>query len=380
MKDKVDHTPLHFCLRVTALITLLFFLPSSAISKENIKLRLGGRMHIDGVWFKNSPPEFKNDIDIRRARMSLRADLFEHWRFFTELDLADEDKPFESLWLSYRRFDSSIRFGQFVEPFGLENSTSSNSITFLERALPTALTPGTNVGLALSSPYTKGSSAIGIFWETYVEDSQPFDHKEGTGLSGRFTYAPLHRSQSTLHLGISASMRKPNETNRVRFRSRPETRLTSERLINTKRIKNVKRFTTIGFESGFTHKAFSMQGEYIQNQVDLNNHNKNEAFHGAYVNLSWIMTGEQRPYTVKRGKFGKIKPKRSIGAWEIAIRKSYLDLNGNNVNGGREDNITLGVNWFSSSSMRWMWNIIQARTDQTAEKLTIFLMRFQWST
>ena len=102
-----NNSSLHIRLGVVILLILLLFLPFSATSKENIKLRLGGRLHIDGAWFKENSRELKDDIDTRRARISIRTDLFQNWRIFTELDLIDEEKPFESLWLSYRGFFSS---------------------------------------------------------------------------------------------------------------------------------------------------------------------------------------------------------------------------------------------------------------------------------
>jgi phosphate-selective porin OprO/OprP len=44
------------------------------------------------------------------------------------------------------------------------------------------------------------------------------------------------------------------------------------------------------------------------------------------------------------------------GAWQLAARYSYLDLNSKNVRGGEIHDMTLGVNWFLNPNMKVQWN------------------------
>lgn len=67
------------------------------------------------------------------------------------------------------------------------------------------------------------------------------------------------------------------------------------------------------------------------------------------------------------------------GAWEVAARLSYFDLNSNNITGGELTNLTLGLNWYYAVRSRLMFNYIHSflergNVDSDAD---IFAMRFQ---
>lgn len=86
-------------------------------------------------------------------------------------------------------------------------------------------------------------------------------------------------------------------------------------------------------------------------------------FDGWYVQGSWILTGESRGYDFKNGTFKNPKPNSIVGqggygAWEIAARYSRLDLNDADVDGGREENFTAGINWYPTPTFKFMANYV----------------------
>jgi phosphate-selective porin OprO/OprP len=111
---------------------------------------------------------------------------------------------------------------------------------------------------------------------------------------------------------------------------------------------------------------FSMQGEYIGVNVDRDAA-ESAVLQGFYVYASWFLTGESRPYDVACGEFVRLKPSNAfgeggVGAWELALRYSELDLN-DEVRGGVEKNVTAGMNWYVNSAVRVMFNYVRATSE-----------------
>ncbi|MBW1744353.1 MAG: porin, partial [Deltaproteobacteria bacterium] len=114
-------------------------------------------------------------------------------------------------------------------------------------------------------------------------------------------------------------------------------------------------------------------------------------FWGYYAYVSWFITGEHRGYNKALGVFADVAPQHQFrplkgewGAWELALRHSYVDLNDGNVDGGRESNFTAGLNWYHSLKTRVMFNYIHAYVQDRAfppienGRANIFQARYQF--
>ena len=89
-------------------------------------------------------------------------------------------------------------------------------------------------------------------------------------------------------------------------------------------------------------------------------------FDGWYVHSNWFLTGESKTYLVGTGTFGRVFPNSpftfkhgGLGAWELAARVSRADLTDGDIIGGRETNISLGLNWHLREYVVVMSNFIK---------------------
>lgn len=344
----------------------------------DFSLRLGGRVHADAAWFSDDSNDAlkddSQDQEFRRARLFLSGKALDDWRYRFEYDFAaDHDYRIKAAWIGYNGFRPvTIRAGNILEPFSLEAMTSSNNITFMERALPKAFTQNYKLGVLMNTYGDNWSAAAGLF-EGNIKDGS----KDGWGVTARVTGTAFRKKRRLLHFGAALEYREPDEVN---YSTRPEANL-ANRLARTGTLHDVDNTITAGLESAAVYNSFSLQGEYMQVNVERNKQRSDPDFDGWYVYGSWFATGEYRRYNAKKGTFKQIRPKSRYGALELAARYSEVDLEDKNITGGEEENITLGINWYLNRNMRFMANYIWVDADPdrygNSESPNIFQLRAQ---
>ncbi len=347
---------------------------------------IGGRLMVDGAVYSEDKQDLGNGSEIRRARLDVEGFVWNDWGFRLEADFAENEVELKDVYIEYRGFDPlRVRAGNIKESFSLDEQTSSRYTTFMERALPNALAPGRKVGINARPYGDTWTFGTGFFCEG-ADDKNDSDEEidEGYGISARGTYTPLVNPTELIHLGASLSYRKTGDDKEVRIRERPESHITSVRFVNTGDIEDVDGTLGFGVEAAGVYGPFSLQGEYIRNSLDRDAGAPDLDFDGYYVYGSWFITGESRSYRNKIGEFGRIKPRGIVGmggggAWELALRYSNLDLTDGDFDGGKENNITFGVNWYATPNIRVMANYIHVDSEKEGvkDKPDIFQMRAQ---
>ena len=333
-------------------------------------LRLGGLIQFEAAAFhldSGLGPRasgWATDADLRRARLFVQGVLLDRILFKVDYDLDETEIRDVFVGLRGIPWIGTVKFGYLKEPFSLEQATSSRFNTFLERSLANALAPRRNSGILATNTLFDGR----LRWEAgafFVVDSfQEADNSE-IGFDDdwdfvlRLTSAPIYRDngRQLLLVGLSYARRFANEE-AARFTSRPESRLV-DALIGTPEIGPVNGIDTVGVELAWVDGPFSMQGEFIRTEVDRGGGLSDYGAWGAYIQASRFLTGEQRHYGRASGKWGRIVPKqeldwsqRQLGAFEIAARLSHLDLTDGDIRGGRQTNVTLGLNWYPLANVR----------------------------
>jgi phosphate-selective porin OprO/OprP len=309
----------------------------------------------------------------------------------------------KDIWVAYSKtpFIGEIKAGHFREPISLERLTSLADITFMERALATeALSPGRNLGIMGSNSafedrmtWAAGAFLLTGSFSDVGDFNDAFTEAFGTALTARITGLPRYEDngRTLLHLGFSYSHQFRNDQRAesdLKLRTHPESRLTNEVLVNTGEFPT-NSLDLLHGELAMVSGPLSFQGEYFRVFTDANTVG-NPRFWGFYGYASYFLTGEHRRYDRSRGVFQGVTPNHDFhffekgwGAWELGLRLSYLDLNSKDIKGGKEGNLTLGVNWYLNRKTRFMFNYVHAEVRDRAEPLidngraNIFQMRFQ---
>jgi phosphate-selective porin OprO/OprP len=347
------------------------------------KFKFGGRAQLDGAVISesngldddlsNAPINGVgqgNGVEFRRARIFFEGTAYDRLYFRTQYDFAEGDPAFKDVYMGLRGLGpvGSVQIGQFKEPFFLDEQTSSNYITFMERPLGNAFFPDRNVGVMAFNNLAEQR----VLWQLGTfrasdDFGQAFSNFSDTewDVAARLTGLPLWSEDGSrfVHLGAGYVHRFTGEN--VRYRQRPESHL-ADRFVDTG-VLNASGTNLFDAELAWVHGPFALQSEYTHSLVNGDDGQKNVGFWGAYGQVSYFLTGEHKVYEPEYGRFGRVKPKANFdpargewGAFEIAARYSYLDLDDRSVEGGRLWDVTAGVNWYLFPNARVMLNYVHA--------------------
>jgi phosphate-selective porin OprO/OprP len=311
----------------------------------------------------NSEPEGA-EITLRRAKAWYARRFGEDWRLKLTanysrgggLELSDN-------FFTYSGWDRTrILIGISDPAFSLESVSSSAGLTFMERGLVVAAlseSKSANIGFLRRNTNSILNASLTLF-----NVSQDDLREDGQGIVLHYVHSPITIGRAdSIHVGGSFSYRWNASEKNTRFRSRPEVATVNEFYVDTGEIAGADRIGRLGLEASQVAGRFSWQMEVIAARVQRNSLHAAE-FWGAYAFASWFLTDDSRNYDFGDGSFGKVQVNQPIrgegwGAFELAFRASYLDLNGGDIIGGRQKNLSAGINWYLNQRWRLMANVVK---------------------
>ncbi|TVP57692.1 MAG: porin [Halomonadaceae bacterium] len=296
-----------------------------------------------------------------------------------EYDFAEEGVSANDVRLRYRLPAGRLIIGQTKVPMGLNELTSSNSMTFIERASNSnVIADSRRLGLSYHLSQNNYTFQTMVYSRAIGDSKQAGDSQ--IGAAGRFVFNPIMQGTEMLHLGASIAVEDFADQRGASFSDRPESRPAGARLIGTGDLEDATGTFKYGLEAAYKNGPFSMEAEYLSVDVDRAD-NSDPSFDGYHIQASYVLTGESRSYS--GGNFGGIRPSSPGGAWEVAARFSSIDLDDSGVTGGKQENITLGLNYYANANVRFMANLIRADieggTAGEDETANIALLRAQYS-
>ena len=299
----------------------------------------------------------------------------------------DEFKAGDSYYVysGWRR--ALLTVGVQDPPFSLGASNASSAISFMETALPVeALAENKNAGVDFLK--RTPNHLLNASWVFYNPRQQGVS-ETGHALVARYVYSPIKfHSHENAHLGGSFSYRLLDSTAQVQLRSRPEVATSDVYYVDTGTINEGDSVLRMGLESSQIKGRFSWQAEVLSSRVTRDNAPRAD-FWGAYFHLSQFLTNDSRNYDQGSGTFINVIPNSPVGnagwgAFELAFRASYTDLTDKDIIGGRESNLSVGLNWYLNEKFRVMANVVKVldvdRPGSEYDGLSplIFALRTQW--
>lgn len=368
-------------LKLSSVATLIAIACASGVAEaKDIEVR--GRMHLDTATYNSDVTELGNATAMRRTRLGMSGKLDNTWSFQIEYDFAENGTSANDVYVRRSLANGTLTIGQVKVPMGLNELTSSNAITFMERASNSNITADSR---RLGVHYARSMDNVlfqSMVYTRSIGGERPSGSNSGSdspmGIAGRLVFNPAVADDQLLHLGVSIAAEDRGDFNSLRYRDRPEVRPADIRLIDTGSITDVDSTLKIGLEAAYQSGPFSVEAEYLSNSVNRSG-NPDVTFDGFHVQASYLLTGEKRGY--RGGNFRGVTPSGK-GAWEVAARFSQTNLSDGAIIGGEQSNITLGLNYYASSSVRFMANIIFSDIKEGIagdEKPKAFALRAQYS-
>jgi len=350
------------------------------LGDDENNVNIGGRIHLDAVSVNEDVTPFRDRVDFRRVRVDATVTVAGDLKAKVDADIGGLSTGFRNVWVSYSGIDNvTIKAGNFIAPVAGENMMSSNNIKLMERSLASNLAPNFLLGGAVTYRGNNFSVSGGYFFDPIEQNSlRPVD--KGESIAARVVVAPIRERRQVVHLALGVERRDLDPGAISRVSTRPEFGLDGTNLVGTGTLLGVTSYTNYNVEAAYMRGPFLLKGNYItrdNNAATLGD----PKFNGGSVEAAFVITGERQRYSMTSGTFGGIRPRGPLGAFEVAARYSYIDLNDGLVAGGKEKNWSLGLNWYITRNLRIMGNYIHAKTTPGSngirESVDAFATRFQ---
>lgn len=180
---------------------------------KSFQLKLRGYVQADGrAFLSETDRPGSTGLLLRRARPIVEGTLFRTFDFRLMLEFGGGAANVQDAYLEVTPSKAlRLRVGKYKAPFGLERMQSDTQIFFVERGLPTNLTPNRDIGLQLHGELLGGALnyAVGAFNGAPDDGSLDANNDNSMDLAGRVSSQPFKgtglAALEALGVGFAAS-------------------------------------------------------------------------------------------------------------------------------------------------------------------------------
>lgn len=338
---------------------------------KSFSLRVRPRIQIDGAWFSDDS-DGTNNLSLRRVRPTIQGTAGPlAYRFMPEL--AGTVRILDA-WGDLR-FDEGtfLRMGKFKGVTGLERLQSFSRTLFIERGLPSVVTPTREIGAELHGWFSDGwlEWTLGLYDGTLDDTDLSTNTNFGDDfdLGARLALHPF----TGFTIGVAATLGEESitidDTDRDRrLRYRTSGRNTFFRYADGVLLDG-NRARLNAFASWY-RGPISVLTEWIRSsyEVRLGDNAETVATDAFTAQFGWVLTGENASYDGVRPKHPFAPANDHWGALELGLRYHLLEVGEEAFNGAngvryarsnatqRADAFGLGINWILTDNLLFALN------------------------
>lgn len=328
-------------------------------------LHFGGYLQIDGRLFIGSDQNNSTFL-VRRARLFMTGTLYKYFGFML-MPRWDrlEDATLHQAWLETNQPTwAQIRLGLFKEPFSLEALSTDLYLTFVERSIFIRnFLQIEDLGAMVYGTFAHDKIEYGVGF--FNGRGREFDNNKGKEVVGRIVFASFEKiandklSKNQMYLGFSISTGRYDEClSGHEFKTESDTAFWEWGCSSSSSIDAVEvhanRFRW-GADFNWLYGPFNFRTEYLYTNwgnVRMGDISGHFFGWGAYCEISYILTGEDKP------RNDAIIPKHNfdgcshLGAFEIGAKyeifyasQKMIDL-GLACGANQVQGPTFAINWY----------------------------------
>jgi len=222
---------------------------------------------------------------------------------------------------------------------------------------------------------------LGFYGDAWSEDEKfaIYDHQ----FTPRLVWQPIlsESGNKVLHLGVMGRDAKP-DNDAIRVKSKPGA-FHAPNFLDTGSIP-ADKVTGEGIEAWYRSGPWMVGSEYNWEHVSALN-GDHPTFRGGNASVTWIPTGETRPYNVKGAYFDAVSPNKSVfeggpGAVELILDMTFNDFDDGSYQGGKFWRLTPMAYWHMSDVLHLGFAYGYSKLDRFGVKGTTQFFQFRFLT
>ena len=331
---------------------------------------------------------------IRRARFAVKTQITPDWYGEVDMELANGSFELKDALVRYTGLENwQFNVGSMKPDFSMSRNTSSRYLEFMERPMVVnAFAPSRHLGVfaKYTNKYFFGSASI-LFQEIegqetrdYVEaNNKDYGMDEGLSYVGKIVVRPVNEDNYGIHIGGAVmydqpktSDEKAGKTPFLRYSCRNATNISRKKYLDTDDIQYADHALVATAELAGHVNGLRVETAWMSDWTYLDaDHALDKPYHfqGWYAECSYLLLGGKQTYDSGSAKFNRIRPGRSWGDVELALKYEYLDMNDYEgraidqaVFGGSSELYGAGLNFYLGKNTKIALNYQYVNNDRYA--------------